>query len=650
MNLLTNNKRTLTVTGRYAFLALWGLLCIPVLASASEGKTSGVTLTLKGKPKAIIVKPALATSRESFAALELQKYIREISGATLEIKADTDPVKGNVILIGGPARNRQTAALISRSVFQRNVPGPEGMMIKTFGRHALVLAGSSGAPNEYERGTVYAVYEFLEAYTGCSFAAYGKPGSGLGEYIPHTPTLVTGDIDYRKIRADLPYRTAIVQYFQDIPHDHRLGISFIDWLAKNRYNRINTMASVYEDWKKNGLLDEAKKRGILFTVGHHESSLLFLPPHGNAYFPEHYYTTHPEYYKLMADGTRFDPKTIWRGQWVFNSRNQGAINQMAANIKTWIARNPYVDVVCLWPCDGTAPQCTDSLCQGYSKVENYTYFVNEVAKKVNATYPDIKIDMLVYHDLWEYPDNMVLDSSLLIDQANITRTYGKDDGSCLLGSPFEQNAKKWASSGASVVYYEYYMGLFGRQQVYFPMADALDNIYRYFKSNGYCEGSGTQMECYNLWNFLFNFYMHGRTSYDTSMGMAKNLNRFCRIFGKGAPYVESYIRYVEHFFEGQGGTHPGKWFMEHVDKDVVYDYFEKAYQAQPEGKLRDNIRLLRMAFRYGDLYTNGGGDGELQYMKDHFDSYGHLAGYGLSVLKGGAGTFSPNQWYHMSVE
>ena len=320
---------------------------------------------------------------------------------------------------------------------------------------------------------------------------------------------------------------------------------------------------------------------------------------------------------------------------------------MASNIKTWISLNPYVDVVCLWPLDGTAPQCTCSECSKYSKTENYAYFVNEVSKKVNADYPDIHIDLLVYHDLWAYPKDLVLDSSLIIDQANITRTYGKNDGSSLLGTSFEKNAKDWASSGATVVYYEYYMSVFAGNQVYFPMADELDNVYNYFKSDGYCEGSGTQIECHNIWNFLFNFYVHGRTSYNTSLTLTDNLNKFCKIFGKGAPYIKSYLEYVEGFYEDQGGRSPGKWFAKNVDKARVYNYFEKAYNAEPEGKLRNNIRMLRMAFRYSDLFVNGGGDAELKYMYEMFDSYSHNPGYGIAIRSEGAGIFAPDKWYKM---
>lgn len=605
----------------------------------------GIDITVNGRSNSIIVIPINATLREAFAAEELQKYIKKISGALVLIRTPNETLTGNMILIGGPERNKETEKWISVADFNAVVPGPEGMMIKTFGNNVLVLAGSNKNTLEYERGTLYAVYEFLEANLGCSFGAFSKPGSEMGEYIPQMGTINIGTIEYTKSSADLTYRTAIVQYNPNIPHDHGLGAPLIDWLAKNRYNRINTMASVFESYKTNGLLFEAKKRGILFTAGHHESSLLFLPPEGNSQFPEVYYKTHPEYYRLEESGRRFWARSIWNGQWIFDSRNQNAINEVSKNIKIWLGKNPYVDILSFWPLDSRAPQCVCDDCKKYSKTENYTYFLNEVAKNVSAVYPHVKLDILIYNDLWEYPKGMAIDKALIVEQANSNRANGKSNGAGFLGTSYEKNAKKWAASTSNLVYYEYYMGKFGGNQVYFPMADELQSIYKDFKATKYAQGSGTQIEGHNLWNFVSNFYTHGRTSYDTSLSLADNLEKFTKIFGAGASYIKQYITYAEEVYEGQVTRLPGDWFMKNVDKAKVYDLFEKAYAAEPEGKLRNNIRMLRMAFRYSDLFVNGGTDPELKYMYDHFDSYEHKVGYGIAIRGKGTGTFVPDKWY-----
>lgn len=55
--------------------------------------------------------------------------------------------------------------------------------------------------------------------------------------------------------------------------------------------------------------------------------------------------------------------------------------------------------------------------------------------------------------------------------------------------------------------------------------------------------------------------------------------------------------------------------------------------------------MLRMAFRFSDLYVNGGGEGELKYMYDVFDSFSHNLGYGIAIRSEGSGIFTPDKWY-----
>ena len=232
-------------------------------------------------------------------------------------------------------------------------------------RHTLVAVSYTHL-DVYKRQ----VYELVERFFGASLAAFSHPDAAAGEFVPQCECLDVSGIDYVKARSSLPYRTAIVQYADAAGDCNRgLNLPFLDWLCKNRYNRILTWARCYEELKRLGILTEAERRGLRFTVGHHDSSKLFLPPHGNEYFAEHYYETHPEYYKLQKDGTRYED-TSHTGQWVFCSRSDGLIETLADNIICWIKKNPLVDIIAFWPNDGIHPQCTCPQCSAYTKVEN----------------------------------------------------------------------------------------------------------------------------------------------------------------------------------------------------------------------------------------------------------------------------------------
>lgn len=540
-------------------------------------------------------------------------------------------------------------------------------MIRVFSEDTLVCAGSSKNVNECERGTIYAVYELLERYMGCSLAAYMTPAFDGGEYVPCLKEMDLTGVSYVKAAADNTYRTAIAEY-HGRKVDHALNRSFIDWLGKNRYNRILTWMNVYEKLKAADLLKEVEKRGIRFSVGHHDAIPTFLPPFGNECFPEHYYETHPEYYKLLEDGGHFKVGDNW-GAWALCSRNPELPDVVAKNIIAWIAQNPTVDTIAFWPLDGSSPQCLCPECSKYGSVENYAYFQNAVAKRIGMVHPEVRIDMLSYAALSDCPEGITLEPNLFIDKAlwhhTGLRKIGKPDGSCLAGTFFEEDLMKWKKAGASVVYYDYFMGVHPARQRYLPAADELQSYWKRFLEVG-IDGSGTQIEYYNFWNHIFNFYCFARTGYNTQLSMEDNLAAFTRIFAEGAPYIAEIIRICEATLDGQAdiGT-AGAYLMAHLDKGACYALFDKALAAATTAAARNNIRMVRMAFRYSDIeceqttigkvaqrYTPyevcNDPTGELYYMSHNFDSCRwNDPGFGIMLPLDceKQAEFVPDHWY-----
>ncbi|MBP3362000.1 MAG: DUF4838 domain-containing protein [Clostridia bacterium] len=618
-----------------------------------------------GAVKAGIILPQNPTMREEFAANELINYIKKICGK--EITKDKNAE--NLIIIGGPARNAYARKLITEKDFSQLFTGSEGFIILSKG-NMLLIAGSEGNSGEMERGTLYGVYEFLERNLGCSFAGYGRSGIDMGEHIPKCDNITVSEGEYLSKGADVEYRTAIVQYSNWAGNpDHRLNFDFIDWLAKNKYNRILTWASVYEGFKENGVLDEAKKRGICFSVGHHEATNLFLPQEGNKYFEEKYYETHPEYYKLTKSGERFKTREgHYDGQLILCMHNEECIKEFAKNIVKWLEKNPYVDIISIWPNDGMDSACSCELCRTHSKNSGYTYFVNEVAKLVKQSFPNVKIDRIVYNDLTECDKNLKCNSSMVIDEAvwqGELRYIGDAQGKGIIDTRFEENLLKWISKGAKGVYYDYYMGAYGCCQRYMPAADEIQAICKRFAEKG-IYGLGTQMEVFNVWNNIFNFYTYGRTAYNSELTMEDNMERFCRIFGKGGEAIKKIIRHCEAVVDGTKRIdEAGIQLIEECDKNLVYTLYESALESAKTPCERNNIRMMRMAFRYSDLeVTNRIADlaeinvskskdenGELWYISKKFDSFkSGKAGFGIAlpVLENEKG-YKPDKWYVFDV-
>ena len=613
-----------------------------------------------------VLTPPHPTMRERFAGEELSRYLFEITGRRPLDTADAD-VR---FIVGGPSRNPAAAALISKADFDARVTGAEGYLIRVTEREVL-LAGSEVGGDD-ERGTLYAVYEFLEEYCGCCFGAYSHPYLNGGEIVPrvYQPSFAEGD--RVKAEADRPYRTAIVQYGDRAGNPkHKLNVPFFDWLAKNRYNRIYIWASSYVGYCEAHLIPELEKRGIRLTVGHHESLWLWLPYYGNPYFSEHYIETHPEYFRLNADGTRFTPKEPNDpfGQWILCSRCEGAIETVSRNMIEWIEKNPIVDTVTLMMNDGRAEQCCCPRCAPYTKGENYIHFVNEVTTRVAAVHPHVKVDFGVYVDIWKCPEGTRLHPNLQICEATWAscglRTGGKPDGSCFIGTDFEATAVAWREkTGADLYIYDYYMGVFANRQRVIPMADEMQAVWRRYREAGIA-GSGTQIECFNLWNHLLNFYAFARTGYDTEKTLADHIAALCHLFGAGGEKVAEVMRYLEAEQDGQVDVgHAGLHLMHHIDRAAVYRLFDEALAATETERERNNIRLLRMAFRYSDLdsfdKTSEVWDwkgahreyddptGELAYLATGYESFArNNPGYGIScpALNTDTKGFEPNEWY-----
>lgn len=608
-------------------------------------------MRINSSRSAVIVISTEATATEQFAAEQLRKYIGKIAGVSLSVVDDGHQYAMQQFILGGPARNLAARTLISTEQFDEAVTGQEGFLLKSFGDDKILIAGREGSS---ERGTVYAVYELLERYLGCSLSAYSHPDLPAGEWVPRMKQIVLEDVDYVKPQADCPMRGACVQFSDSAGNVERgLNIPFFEWLVKNRYNYVYFWTKSYEKLKEMGIVQEITRMGLELMVGHHDALDLFLPPDGNRYFSEKYYETHPDFFRLDEDGTRFKPVNHW-GQMILCNRNEEMIDEISENILKWCAINPGVKLVNPAPHDGRAPQCTCEKCKPYTKMENYTFFSNEIAKRVKKVRPDVKIVQIAYVDLWEPPASIELCDNILVMEATwhngVLRTAGKKDGTSLIGTDFEENLLSWKDAGAGTFFYDYYMGVYQARQRWIPMADEIQPICKRFVKNGVL-GSFTQIECFNLWNNIFNFYTFGRTLYDTDLFMEDHLEHFTRIFGGGAEHIKTVVRMAEDCMEGQETIMLGGLYMvEHIDKEKVYACFEKALEEAGSSLARNNVRLIRMAFRYTDLETQQKNarvvqeageyqtvrpfpdiDQELLYMTE-FDSYWkNDPGYGIAI-------------------
>lgn len=126
-----------------------------LLTAACSLGGKGIDIVVNGKSDYVIVHGEKASVSERTAAKELQSYIEQMTGATLPIVKDNKKAVKKEIIIG--KTNRE-----GKNDFNRKELGDDGFVIKTKGEKLWLVGGEA-------RGSLFAVYTFLEEYLGCRF-------------------------------------------------------------------------------------------------------------------------------------------------------------------------------------------------------------------------------------------------------------------------------------------------------------------------------------------------------------------------------------------------------------------------------------------------------------------------------------------------
>ncbi len=192
----------------------------------------------------IVISPK-ATDIENYAALELQRYLYQVTGEILEISAGQEKIKSGSFILGQRATHPQIEKLISEQA------GPQGYILRRV-KDNIIIAGSD------PEGVLYGVYGLLEDYYGIGFYLGGdvlpeKKLSLMPEFLNETKTPAVA------IRGFLPW-TNFPQSATSYSWDDWKFI--IDQMAKMRLNFLHIHNyngeaghnEMYHNFSVNGIL------------------------------------------------------------------------------------------------------------------------------------------------------------------------------------------------------------------------------------------------------------------------------------------------------------------------------------------------------------------------------------------------------------
>ena len=306
---------------------------------AATDKT--VTIAQNGAAKAVIVIAEDATEPERHAANELAGFLRQITGAKFEIQAP--PAAGQSRLLVGPE-----AAKLAATDFSADGLGADGIVIRTVGDD-LILAG--GRP----RGTLYAVYTFLEEHIGCRW------WSSQASTIPIKPTLEVGRLNVRYV-PPLEYRESF--WFDAFDGD---------WSVRNKSNGNSERL-------------DAKRGGKHTYEGFVHTFFPLIPP-------KKYFEGHPEWFSEIK-GKRSHERTQ------LCLTNEEMRKELIKNLRARLRNNPAATIASVSQNDWHG-NCQCSKCAAIEKEEGspaglMLRFVNAVAEDIEDEFPNVAISTLAY--------------------------------------------------------------------------------------------------------------------------------------------------------------------------------------------------------------------------------------------------------------
>ena len=326
-------------------------------------------LAAHGRTDWQIVLPPAPSASEQYAAEELARFLHESTDADFQIVPLSGTADRHRIFLGFPLWNAPGGL----NPVQRGM-GKEEYYIQTL-EDDLIFTG--GRP----RGTLYAVYEFLDTVVGCRWFTPEV------SRIPHHDVLEVPFLSIHK-EPQLAYR-----------EDYNFCAFDPDWACRNRLNgpshRLET---------KHGGTD----RYNTYSGGAHSFDLL-VPV-------EEYFDTHPEYFSEV-DGVRIKDHTQ------LCLTNPEVVEISKKRVLEWIRKDPEAELIAVAQNDWYNP-CTCPACRAIDEREashsgTLLTFVNQIAEAVAQEYPEKKLGVLAYQYTRKPPKTLKPHPNVLIRLCSI---------------------------------------------------------------------------------------------------------------------------------------------------------------------------------------------------------------------------------------
>jgi hypothetical protein len=544
------------------------LLANLLLTGCSMAQNGGVLhLAQNGKTAYVIALANDAIPAEKTAAKQFQKYFQEITGASISIKPENE-VAADVpqILIGAGARVK---VLLPNQDWK--TLGSDGIVIKTAGKN-LILAG--GRP----RGTLYAVYQFLEDVAGCR---WWTPTENT---IPHKSTF---DVPEQNVVYVPPfnYREHYTTAVQADP-------VFATIMRENGHHQKQTA-----EW------------------GGHYTLLGFVHTFSQLLPPEKYFQEHPEWYSDPANGNKpctAASKMPAAQQTQLNLSDPQVLDELTKQALEWIKKNPQAGYISISQNDNRN-YCQDEASMKLAETEGsqaapVLNFVNKVAERIHQQYPNFKVETLAYHYTEKPPKTIRPAKNVIVRLAPISSDFGHWLNSAW-NPDTRNNLLAWSKVAPDLFVWNYVTNF---RNTVLPHPDwvGLGPDLRFFAENNV---KGVFEQGDNYTNGVGDFvqlrtWLIAHLMWNPNLGQEKLTDEFLQgYYGAAAPYLKQYLDLIQKSFLSKNvklstfNTDYSFFTLDVANQSV--QLFQQAADAVKDDKvLSDRVRRERLSSEIMTLY------------------------------------------------
>jgi hypothetical protein len=536
-----------------AGLAASGCLHVRTARKGAEG----LVLAKHGRSEYRIVVADEASPSTKYGAQELQRFLKEMTGAELPIVSDAGPLSAHEIILG----DNKHSAVLSRAI-DYGALGDEGYALFTLGSHLVIAGGEL-------RGNMYGVYGLLEDHLGCRWF------TPTVSRIPKQRRLVLPPLDEMKV--------PVLEYREPFVIDCFDG----DWCARNGMN------------SSSGRLEARHGGKVRFGAGMFVHTSNMLVP------PEKYFDEHPEYFSEV-DGKRVKdrPQLCCTNEDVIRLCTEAVREHMRADPEAFVFSVSQND----WDNHCECAQCQALAAAEESQMAPVLHLVNRVAEAIEAEFPDKAVETLAYQWTRKPPKTMRPRHNVIVRLCSIECCFMHPLATCdsKENREFRSDVEGWATVADRLWVWDYVTS-FAHYFCPFPNHRILnDNIQFYIKNNvrGIFEqdtytslnGELSPLGGYIIAKYLWN------PAYDEDTA----INEFLAgVYGKAAKPIRKYVDML-HEKVTQDNIHEHIWVgpveAEYLTDeilakaDLLWDKAERAVAHDPA--ILERVKAARLPVDY----------------------------------------------------